>query len=202
MPRHAVAWRRFAGLAGVLLTLGACGGDDEPAAGPEDQAAAAPAASVAPAFVAPTGCPAVEVLEALHQVAQYRPGGSTAGDLVARGALGLPDGECEYDFENATVELEMLIPVQVQPGPAWTPGQPVDLPYYVWVVDSRQAPPGDIILRRGFPAPFELDEDDTVGLFQEELVLTIPLPDGPQSGRAYQVLIGFQGARGDAGRPF
>ena len=144
----------------------------------------------------------MRVLEPLYQVSRYRPGGTTAGDLVARGTFGPPDGECEYDFEAATVEIEMMVPVRVEVGPAWTPGQAVDLPYYVWVIDSRRTPPDDIVLRQGFPAPFELDDDEPVELFQEDLVLTIPLPDGPQTGRAYQVLIGFQMARGDVGRPF
>ena len=203
MPPSADTLRRILAIAGSTLALAACGGDEETVSGSDGGVAeSAPQAVVEPAFVAPTGCPTVRVLEALYRVSRYRPGSTAAADLIARGAMGPPDGGCEYDFDEATVEIEMLLPVQVELGPAWTPGQSVDLPYYVWVIDSRREPPGDIILRQGFPAPFELDDDEPFELFREELVLTIPLPDGPQSGRAYQVLIGFQMPRAEAGRPF
>ncbi len=185
----------------VVVTggLAACGSDDDVAEDGDLITVDEPRPEPTP--LAARRCPQVNIVSGLEEVVQFRGTGTDPTDVVARGTIGFPDGGCEYDTEASNVTVEMTVPMRLERGPAMAPGESVDLPYSVWVVDRRRQPPGDILMREQFSGAVQLEEEALAGFWEEELVLTIPLPGGVRDGEAYEILLGFQVPGGQLNRP-
>lgn len=201
-PWLPVALRRglVAAICAVLVGgLAACGSDDDVAEDSDLVTVDEPRPEPAP--LAARRCPQVNIVSGLEQVVQFRGTGTDPTDVVARGTIGFPDGGCEYDTVASNVTVEMTVPLRLERGPAMAPGESVDLPYSVWVVDRRRQPPGDILMRQQFSGAVQLEDEAPAGFWEEELVLTIPLPGGVRDGEAYEILLGFQMPGSQLSRP-
>jgi|HigsolmetaAR203D_1030402.scaffolds.fasta_scaffold00476_23 hypothetical protein len=156
------------GVAG-LLGLAACGTDDT-AWNPDD----------------PQGCPSVRIVSDADRITQFRDGpGRDLTDVVARGVIADFSGECAYEGNTVTVDLDLVI--GAEKGPAAAAGDPARFVYFVAVAD----PELNILNKREFDTEIAFEGASSRAAVMEELVQVIPL-ERPVDGQYYQVLVGFQ----------
>ena len=94
-------------------------------------------------------------------------------------------GDCDYG--DVAVDVEMDVTFLVRVGPAFD-GRPLPVDYFVAVVD----PQGQILNKEVFRIAAEIPSEAFGLTLEESLALSVPLPDGPGSGSAYDLVIGLQ----------
>ncbi|MEM1398848.1 MAG: hypothetical protein AAGF58_03155 [Pseudomonadota bacterium] len=132
------------------------------------------------------GCPQTAIVSGAESVTLFGNTGSTdLSDMVLRGTFLEFAGECAYRDEAVTVDLALV--VAAERGPALADGSPVELSYFVAVLNPEQ----EILNKVVFLADFNFEDRRTRVASREDLTQTILLPNA-RSGRLYSILIGFQ----------
>ena len=132
------------------------------------------------------GCPETAIVSGAETVTLFVPGGGPdLSEMVLRGTLVEFSGECSYDDDMVTMDVQLI--VSGERGPAVETGQVVSVDYFVAVLDPQQR----IIGKEVFTADFTFDDQRTRALSREDLRQVIPL-ENARVGQAYSVLMGFQ----------
>lgn len=152
----------------AVAALAACAGPTEP--GPGE----------------PAGCPEVGILaDASRAFYLATPNQPAPEQVIATARIDDFSGDCDYG--DAAVAVDMDLTFQVRTGPAFD-GSPLPVDYFVAVVD----PQGRILNKEVFRIAAEIPADALGLVLEESLALTVPLPAGPASGSAYELVIGLQ----------
>lgn len=141
-------------------------------------------------------CPTTGVLAAAETLERYTPGSERdLTDLVVRARLGNVRNVCSIFREERQLEMDLLIDVVAERGPAAAEGQPLLLEYFVAVVDENDR----ITSREEFQLAAAFEGTARQALFNEELFLTIPVPAEKTVGD-YRVFLGLQLTRDELER--
>lgn len=152
----------------AVAALAACGGPTEP--GPGE----------------PAGCPQVGILaDAARAFYLATPNRPAPDQVVATARIDNFAGDCDYDDDAVAVEMDLTF--EVIAGPAFD-DRPLPVDYFVAVVD----PQGQILNKEVFRVQAQIPADARGVSLEESLALSVPLPAGPASGTAHELVIGLQ----------
>ena len=152
----------------AVAALAACGGPTQP--GPGE----------------PAGCPAVGILaDAARAFYLATPDRPDPDQVIATARIDDFVGDCDY--EDTAVSVDMDLTLQVLAGAVFD-GRSLPVDYFVAVVD----PQGRILNKEVFRVQAEIPADARGISLEETLSLSVPLPDGPASGSAYELVVGLQ----------
>lgn len=133
-------------------------------------------------------CPPVLLLEDARELTKFRPGpGRDITDIEYEARLVDFTGSCEYDDDEAEVELRMAF--LVEQGPAAKKG-PARFKYFVAIPRFHPKPEG----KRIFDVSVEFKTPQRRVIHEEELELKIPIP-AKMSSSKFEVYIGIQLSR-------
>lgn len=131
-------------------------------------------------------CPKTAIVSGLESVTLFAYGsGQDPSDMLMRGTLVELSGECAYQDDRVTLDVQLII--SGERGPALQDGQTVAVDFFVAVLE----PDMDISKQKVFTADFTFDDRRTRAVSREDLRQVIPLPNA-RSGQSYSVLMGFQ----------
>ena len=152
----------------AVVFLAACGGPTTP--GPGE----------------PAGCPAVGILaDASRAFFLAVPNQPDPDQVIATARISDFVGDCEYDDAAGSGDMDLTL--QVVAGPAFD-GRALPVDYFVAVVD----PGGQILNKEVFRVTAQVPDDARGLSLEESLALAVPLPAGPASGSAYELVVGLQ----------
>ena len=141
-------------------------------------------------------CPTTGVLADGEILERYTPNSERdLTDLVVRARIGNVRNVCSVLREERQLEMDLLLQVYAERGPAAPAGQPVSIAYFVAVVDEAKR----IHSREEFPLAATFEGTARQAVFDEQLSLTIPIP--PDRGvDDFRVMIGLQLTRDELAR--
>ena len=141
-------------------------------------------------------CPTTGVMAAGERLERYAPDSERdLTDLIIRARVGNVRNVCSVFQEERTLEMDLLLDVGAERGPAATPGESIPISYFVAVVDGNNT----ITRRDEFPLAVAFEGTARQAVFSEELLLTIPIPPN-QSVGDFQIVIGLQLSRDELER--
>lgn len=133
-------------------------------------------------------CPTTGVLAAAETLERYTPGSERdLTDLVVRARLGNVGNICSIFREERELEMDLLVDIAAERGPAAAEGQPVLLEYFVAVVDQNNR----ITSREEFRVAAAFEGTARQAIFNEELFLSIPIP-AEKAVSDFRVILGLQ----------
>lgn len=136
-------------------------------------------------------CPATGVMAAGETLERYAPNSERdLTDLIIRAKVGNVRNVCSVFREERRLEMDLLLDVGAERGPAATPGESIPISYFVAVVDADNR----ITKRDEFPLAVAFENTARQAVFNEQLLLTIPIPPN-QAVSDFQVVIGLQLSR-------
>jgi pseudouridine-5'-phosphate glycosidase len=120
-----------------------------------------------------SGCPTTGVLRAAEQLDRYRPGSERdLTDLELRARIGNVRQVCSVVRDKRTLEMDLLLRVIAERGPAAINNQSQQLAYFVAVTDDQDT----ILSRETFPLALEFPNSARQASFDESLLVTVPIP--------------------------
>ena len=132
-------------------------------------------------------CPAVFILEDAKDLTRFKPGpGRDITDILFEAEIVDFRGGCDYDEDDGEAEIELLVQVRVQRGPA-NKSRDIAFEYFVAIPKYQSQPEGKRIL----PVKGAFVENRTRLVYQDELQMTIPVKK-PTDGAALEIILGFQ----------
>ncbi|MDF2365783.1 hypothetical protein [Sneathiella sp.] len=132
-------------------------------------------------------CPQVEVLPGAETITIFREGeGRDLVDVRFEGVIAPFSGQCQYVDDDTAVVVELILRIGATKGPAAT-SQTEEFPFFVAIAERT----GEIIAKKIFYSPVEVEEGRRRATAQEELEQRIPLT-GLKTGGDYVIIIGFQ----------
>lgn len=135
----------------------------------------------------PLPCPRVEVLPGAETITIFRDGeGRDLVDVQFEGIIAPFSGQCQYVDDDTAVVVELILRIGATKGPAAT-SQTEEFPFFVAIAERT----GEIIAKKIFYSPVEVEEGRRRATVQEELEQRIPLT-GLKTGGDYVIIIGFQ----------
>jgi hypothetical protein len=135
----------------------------------------------------PLPCPQVEVLPGAETITIFREGeGRDLVDVRFEGIIAPFSGQCQYVDDDTAVVVELILRIGATKGPAAT-SQTEEFPFFVAIAERT----GEIIAKKIFYSPVEVEEGRRRATVQEELEQRIPLT-GLKTGGDYVIIIGFQ----------
>lgn len=136
-------------------------------------------------------CPATGVMAAGETLERYSPNSERdLTDLIVRAKVGNVRNVCSVFKEERKLEMDLLLDVGAERGPAAAPGENIPISYFVAVIDANN----QITRRDEFPLAVTFENTARQAVFSEELLLTIPIPPD-QSVSSFQIVIGLQLSR-------
>lgn len=136
-------------------------------------------------------CPTTGVMAAGETLERYAPNSERdLTDMIVRARVGNLRNVCSVFKDERQVEMDLLLDVSAERGPAAPPGEPIPISYFVAVIDADNR----ITRRDEFPLAVTFENTARQAVFSEELLLTIPIPPD-QAVSDYQVVIGLQLSR-------
>lgn len=132
-------------------------------------------------------CPAVFILEDAKDLTKFKPGpGRDITDILFEAEIVDFKGGCDYDEDDGEAEIELLVQVRVERGPA-NKNRDIAFEYFVAIPKYQSQPQG----KRVLPVKGAFEENRTRLVYQDELQMTIPVKS-PEEGEALEIVLGFQ----------
>lgn len=133
-------------------------------------------------------CPTTGVLAVGETLERYTPNSDRdLTDLVIRARVGNVRHVCSVFREERQLEMDLLLNVGAERGPAAILGESIPISYFVAVIDGNK----QISQRNEFPLAIAFESTARQAVFSEELLLTIPIPPN-QDVANFRVVIGLQ----------
>ena len=132
-------------------------------------------------------CPAVFILEDAKDLTRFKPGpGRDITDILFEAEIVNFKGSCGYDEDDGEAEIELLVQIRVERGPA-NKKRDIAFEYFVAIPDFQSQPEGKRIL----PVKGAFENNRTRLVYEDELTMTIPVKV-PADGAALEIVLGFQ----------
>jgi hypothetical protein len=132
-------------------------------------------------------CPRVAVLPNADRMTIFREGpGRDLTDVTFEGVIKPVKGECEYDGDYQSVEVDLILRIGAIKGPA-ADSQQQNFKFFVAIADKTKK----ILNKKIFDSSVSIAEGQRRGIAEEELSQVIPIPSG-RFGPEYTIIVGFQ----------
>ncbi|MQX35988.1 hypothetical protein [Roseospira navarrensis] len=133
-------------------------------------------------------CPPVRVEATSSEVTQFREGpGRDLTDVVLEAEIAGYQGECQYDDDEGSVTVELVLDMTASLGPAAT-ARTQNVRYFVALPRFYPSERGKRVFESALAFPANADRVRYVG---EELSITVPM-DPTDSAEDYPIYVGFQ----------
>lgn len=133
-------------------------------------------------------CPTTGILAAGELLERYTEGSERdLTNLIVRARVSNLANACSILKDEREVEMDLVLQVSTERGPAAVPGQQQVIEYFVAVADGQNR----ILSRREFPLAATFEGNARQAVFKEELFLSIPIPDSRRVSD-YRVIVGLQ----------
>lgn len=132
-------------------------------------------------------CPAVFILEDAKDLTRFKAGpGRDITDILFEAEIVNFKGGCDYDKDEGLVDIELLVQIRVERGPA-NRNRDIAFEYFVAIPRFQSQPEGKRILA----VKGEFQEKTTRLGYEDELSMTIPVKN-PNDGAALEIVLGIQ----------
>jgi hypothetical protein len=133
-------------------------------------------------------CPPSGVLAEGELLERYRPNSERdLTDLEFRAKIGDLRPVCSFLQKEQRLEMDLAMRVLAERGPAGASDKPIELSYFVAVVDDDQR----VHQRQAFPLAVAFEGSARQASFSEQLFIAIPLAPGT-TVRNYRVVVSLQ----------
>ena len=130
-------------------------------------------------------CPAVFILEDAKDLTRFKAGpGRDITDILFEAEIVNFTGECDYDEDEGLVDIELLVQIRVERGPA-NRRRDIAFEYFAAIPRFQSRPEG----KRVLPVKGVFEEKTTRLVYQDELTMTIPVKT-PDDGAALEIVRG------------